>query len=152
MVLKGLYINSCFYSPAAFCTKVTLLLLIARVFSVQPIICQGIRIFIVTLLLAYIPIIFLKIFTCNPVSAYWEMAQTAGVTGNNPHCLDQTKFFMGDIIIAVVTDFLILILPIPLAWRMEAPRLQKIKIVLLLGAGGAATATCMCNHPDQFLG
>lgn len=133
--------NSCFYSPAAFCTKATLLLLIARVFAVRPLISKAIHIFILAVLLAYIPIVFLKIFTCRPVSAYWEMPQMAGVSGNNPYCLDQARFFMGDIVIAVITDFLILILPIPLAWIMEAPRRQKIKIMILLGAGGAATAT-----------
>lgn len=49
--------------------------------------------------------------------------------------------FQGDTMISVITDILILILPIPMAWRMQAPRWQKVKIVFLLGAGGAATLT-----------
>lgn len=146
---QTLYVNSCFYSPAAFCTKVTLLLLIARVFSVHAVVGKCIRAFIVALLLAYIPIVALKIFTCHPVNAYWEMPEMAGVSGNNPNCLDQSKFFMGDISIAIITDFLILILPIPLAWTMEAPRAQKIKIAILLGAGGAATGTSTLSRGSR---
>lgn len=72
------------------------------------------------------------------MSAYWELAKTPGA---EKHCFDQTQLFMGDIMISMITDFMILLIPIPLAWKMEAPRRQKIKIMLMLGAGGAATST-----------
>lgn len=139
-----LYISTAFYTPAAFCTKVTLLLLIARVFSVHPTVATGIRIFIVLIFLAYVPIAFLKIFVCKPITAYWDDYDTDSngmADGQNGNCRGQATLFMGDIMISVITDVLILLLPIPLAWRMEAPRWQKIKIVFLLGAGGAATVT-----------
>lgn len=137
-----LYVSSALYTPSAFCTKVTLLLLISRAFSVHPTLSRSIYIFIATLFLAYTPLVFLKIFTCRPISAYWELPPArAGVSGNNPNCLDQAQFFMGDILIAAITDLIILLLPAFLAWKMEAPRRQKIKIGIMLGAGGVATAT-----------
>lgn len=142
--MQFLYISTCFYTPAAFCTKVTLLLLIARVFSVHPVVGMGIRIFIVLIFLAYVPLFFMKMFICKPISAYWEAYDTYSDgmgPGQNSDCGGQSELFQGDIMISVVTDVLILILPIPMAWRMEAPRWQKIKIACLLGAGGAATVT-----------
>lgn len=102
-------------------------------------ISKSIQGFILLLVIAYVPIEFLKIFACHPISAYWDIPEKPGVMGDNPNCLGQAKFFMGDIVIALVTDLIILILPIPLTWAMEAPWRQKIKIIILLGAGGAAT-------------
>ncbi|KAG6364933.1 hypothetical protein INS49_006537 [Diaporthe citri] len=135
-----LYISSCVYSPAAFCTKATLLLLIARVFSVKPMISRGVKVFICTLALAYLPVQGLKTFICTPIEAFWEPTYMDVETGENPYCLDQFRLFMCDISIAIVTDLIILILPIPLVWEMRAPRRQKVKMIILLGAGGAATA------------
>lgn len=131
------------YSPGAFCTKVTLLLLMARVFSVNTFVSRCIRIFITVLLLAYLPIQGLKTFICRPISAYWEVVETSGVTGSNSECFDQSVLFMCDILIAIITDFIILILPIPLVWSMDTSWRQKIKYIILLGAGGCATATTM---------
>lgn len=142
--LQFTYISTTLYTPAAFCTKVTLLLLIARVFSVQPIVSKLIHIFIILILLAYLPIAFLKIFICRPISAYWdnfEMTDVGAVTGGNSSCRGQASLFMGDILISIITDVLILILPVIMAWRMEATWRQKLKITILLGAGGAATVT-----------
>lgn len=139
-----MYISTTLYTPAAFCTKATLLLLIARVFSVHPLVSKLIRIFILLILLAYVPVGFLKLFICKPISAYWdnfEMTEAGEVTGGNSSCRGQATLFMGDISISIITDVLILILPIIMAWRMQATWRQKLKITVLLGAGGAATVT-----------
>ncbi|POS73444.1 integral membrane protein [Diaporthe helianthi] len=140
-VLKWLYISSCVYSPAAFFTKATLLMLIARVFSVKPKFSRGVKIFICTLALAYLPVQGLKAFICTPIAAFWEPAYGHITTGKNPYCLNQAQLFMCDILIAIITDLIILILPIPLVWGMRAPWRQKVKMIILLGAGGAATAS-----------
>lgn len=139
-----MYISTTLYTPAAFCTKVTLLLLIARVFSLHPIVCRLIHVFIILILLAYLPIEFFKIFICKPITAYWdnfEITDAGAVTGGNSSCVGQATLFMGDISISIITDVIILILPIIMAWRMEATWRQKLKIMILLGAGGAATVT-----------
>ncbi|KAJ4391530.1 hypothetical protein N0V93_005148 [Gnomoniopsis smithogilvyi] len=143
-LLKFMYISTTLYTPAAFCTKVTLLLLISRVFSVHRIVSKLIHLFIVLILLAYLPIAFLKIFICRPITAYWDNFETTdggAVTGGNSNCRGQATLFMGDISISIITDVLILILPIVMSWRMEATWRQKLKIMVLLGAGGAATVT-----------
>lgn len=117
-----------------------MLLLIARVFSVKPMISRGVKIFICTLAVAYLPVQGLKTFICTPIAAFWEPTYKDLDTGKNPYCLDQAQLFMCDISIAIITDLIILILPIPLVWEMRAPRRQKVKMIILLGAGGAATA------------
>lgn len=139
---QWLYISTVIYIPAAYATKATLLLLIARVFSVKDWISKALRNFIIGLGIAYLPVQIAKMAVCRPIEMYWEYTATAGVNSHNSYCLNQTYLFLADISLAVITDFIILIVPIPLAMSMRALRpWQKCKIILLLSAGGAATAT-----------
>jgi hypothetical protein len=119
----------------------------ARVFAVEQRVSKGIRIFIWCLLLGYVPIEFLRIFTCFPIRTYWDPSV------KNAHCLNQRKIFFSSLSLSIVTDLIILIVPIPLTWKLRMPLRKKIKIVLLLGAGGVATALTMyrTSKAVQFL-
>ncbi|KAL6362431.1 hypothetical protein LRP88_03713 [Fusarium phalaenopsidis] len=144
---RWFYASTVVYCPAAFFTKATILLLMARVFAVERRVSKGIRIFIWCLLLGYVPIEFLRIFTCFPIRTYWDPSV------NNAHCLNQRKIFFSSLSLSIVTDLIILIVPIPLTWKLRMPLRKKIKIVLLLGAGGVATALTMyrTSKAVQFL-
>jgi len=106
--LKWFYASTVVYIPASFFTKATILLLMARVFAVEPRVSKGIRIFIWTLLVAYIPIQILRIVNCYPIRTYWDPRV------RNAHCLNQRKIFFSDLSLSIVTDLLILLVPIPL--------------------------------------
>lgn len=137
--LKWLYICTVVYGPAAFATKVTLLLLIARVFAVKEHVSKALRWFMTGLAVVYSGIQIPKVMVCTPISAYWEITANVGVNGRNPYCLNQSYIFIADISVAVLTDFIILIVPIPLALSMRSLSLKhKMQIILLLSAGGAA--------------
>ncbi|KAI1498946.1 hypothetical protein F5X99DRAFT_420227 [Biscogniauxia marginata] len=133
-IRKWLYASSVIYCPAALFTKATLLLLISRVFAVKEKVVLGIRIFLVALLICYLPVQGIKMAICVPVNAFWDQ------TVQGAHCLDQGKVFIADLCLAIVTDFVVLIIPIPLTWSLNMSLRKKVKIVALLGAGGAATA------------
>ncbi|KAH8746002.1 hypothetical protein F5883DRAFT_654234 [Diaporthe sp. PMI_573] len=132
-ILKWLYIGSIIYCPVAYAIKVTLLLLIARVFSVRKSVSWAIHIFIIALFITYIPNQIAKTIICTPIRAFWDQS----VKGK---CLQQRKIFIADTTLAIVTDLVILILPVPLTWSLRSPMREKIKIMVLLGAGGVATA------------
>lgn len=133
---QWLYVGAVVYLPAAYFTKVTLLLIIARIFTVRECVARSIYIFIAALLVAYLPMQISKTFICSPIKAFWD----SSVHGS---CINQRKVFIADTTVGMVTDFIILILPIPLIWSLHAPLRKKIKIAALLGAGGIATGvTC----------
>ncbi|KAK2692701.1 hypothetical protein QWA68_007371 [Fusarium oxysporum] len=132
--LKWFYASTVVYIPAAFFTKATILLLMARVFAVEPRVAKGIRILIWALLVAYIPIQILRIVNCYPIRTYWDPDV------RNARCLNQRKIFFSDLSLSIVTDLVILLIPIPLTWKLRMSIGKRIKIVLLLGAGGIATA------------
>ncbi|KEY69343.1 hypothetical protein S7711_08411 [Stachybotrys chartarum IBT 7711] len=129
-LLKWLYITSIFYCPAAFFTKVTLLLLIARIFTVRRGVSTAIYIFVNLLLLSYIIIEIMKILICLPIHSFWD--------GTHGKCLKQPALFVTDNVIAIITDTVILLAPIPLTWSMRLPVHKKVKIMSIMGVGGIA--------------
>lgn len=128
-------------------TKVTLLLLVARVFAVMEKVVRGIYIFIIALFVAYLPIQIAKVCSCTPIPSYWDPT----ISGT---CVDARKLFVCDLAIAIITDLTILILPIPLTWSLSFSWKRKVKIGVLLGAGGAAVAVTSYRMylVIQFLG
>lgn len=132
-MLKWLYATTVIYCPAAFFTKVTILLLMARVFAIEEKVARGIRIFIWCLLICYIPVEIVWAAICIPIRTLWDP------TVENPRCLNQRKVFFSSLALSILTDVIILIVPIPLTWTLRMPLRKKIKIIMLLSAGGAAT-------------
>lgn len=103
-----------------------------------------IRLYVWFLLIAYLPVQFVKIFICWPIAHYWDDS----IPGS---CLDQPKIFLTDTAIAIVTDFIILLLPIPLIWRLHMPVRKKVKVAIMLGAGGAAVAVACYREYKIYL-
>lgn len=83
------------------------------------------------MLVGYIVIEVLKIIVCIPIHALWDPS----VHGK---CASLPKLYVADTSIAVITDTVILLAPIPLAWSMRLPFAKKVKIVLVMGIGGIA--------------
>lgn len=127
-----MYAASSTYSPAAISTKTTLLLMTARAFASKPAISKGIHAFILVLVVLFLPIQICKMAICTPVEAFWDYSI------DDKTCLNQGILFLCDSMIAVTSDLVILILPIYLTWSLSAPIEKKLKISILLGAGGIA--------------
>ncbi|KAG9254025.1 uncharacterized protein F5Z01DRAFT_112007 [Emericellopsis atlantica] len=131
--LKWFYANTVIYCPAAYFTKVTLLLLTARVYAVERVVARVIYAFIWGLLIAFIPLMILKICICDPVPSFWRQ----DIQGT---CLAQRRIFVADAALAVVSDVMIMAVPIIVTTKLRVSLAKKIKIIGLLGAGGVAIA------------
>ena len=131
-MLRWLWISSLVYSPASFFAKATLLLLVARVFAVKEKMSRAIRLFVLFLLLPTIPIEVLKVNVCHPIRHYWDFS----VPGT---CLDMGKLYLVDLVFSLLTDVVVLVVPVILTWSLTIPLRKKIRIMILLGAGGIAT-------------
>lgn len=112
LVQKWFYANSILSFPTAYFTKVTLLLLIGRVFAVKERVARGIHAFIVILFVAYLPVQIVRMIICIPIRAYWDLS----VDGR---CLNQGKISLFGLALAIFTDFVILLVPIPLTWSLR---------------------------------
>jgi hypothetical protein len=86
---------------------------------------------LVFILAYYGAVLFVRIFLCIPVSAYW--------IPNSGKCVNIRALFIVDSFVSLITDGAIIILPIILTWPLHLSIAQKVKVVAILGAGGIAT-------------
>lgn len=112
--------------------KLSLLTLIARVFSPYKKRMQAVYALGVLLIAYYVASLVSKIRICWPISAYWK--------GDQSKCLDQSAIITADSIISTVTDAIILVLPLPLTWSLQLPARKKLRVGGMLAVGGLATA------------
>ncbi|KAJ5610415.1 hypothetical protein N7510_007134 [Penicillium lagena] len=83
----------------------------------------------------YTIITFIKMFICNPISAYWILSQ-------KPYsiCLSEPGVIIADSAISFLTDIAIFAFPITFIWPLQMPLWKKVKVIALLGLGGIALA------------
>ncbi|OJJ01988.1 hypothetical protein ASPVEDRAFT_41515 [Aspergillus versicolor CBS 583.65] len=131
---KLTYVTMVMYGPTAFLTKMTLLWIMTRVFSPFKKSVIFIYVFLALMLLYYIPAVIVKIRICMPIAKFWEQ----DLPGS---CLDQSAIIMADAVVSVVSDLIVLILPLPLTMRLQLPHKKKMRVMGMLGAGGLACAS-----------
>lgn len=137
--MQILYAQTIAYTPAAYFTKVTLLLLISNAFDIYGNVAILVRAVMSLLLLGYIPIFFIKIFICRPIASYWDERIL------EKHCFNQSVIFVCISFLNVATDFFILVLPMFLAWSLNLTWQKKAQIVGVLSMGGFAAATTVAT-------
>ena len=69
------------------------------------------------------------VFTCSPVQAQWDITLTTAV------CVSRRAVYLGASVPNVVTDVLLLGLPIPYVWKLNAPVFQRVVLVGMFSLG-----------------
>ncbi|KAJ4388800.1 hypothetical protein N0V93_006260 [Gnomoniopsis smithogilvyi] len=130
--LKALYADTLVYGPNAWFVKVTLLLVVIRVFSINRTFVIFWYAFIAAMTGYYVPVLFIKMNICQPINGYWDPSVPA-------RCLDQRAVFVADTVVSAVTDLAVLLAPVPVIRAIKMSFAQMVRVYLLLGAGGVAT-------------
>jgi len=78
-----------------------------------------------------IGIIFALIFPCQPISANWDLSIT------DYKCIDKAAIYLATAAVNVITDLMILLLPIPMVVRLQMQRSQKIALMVVFAVGSA---------------
>ena len=132
-----LYIFENLYAPTIATVKFSILLFYARIFTEHTAKMQQ-QIWFTRALYAmgaitaswWIVCQFIVIFECTPIHYFWDRTPVTG------HCLDVQKFFDGQAVPNIITDVILLALPLPLIWNLQLPANQKVALsgVFLLGS------------------
>lgn len=101
------YAASILYGPAMWFIKTTLLLILVRVFTPFKKLIFFVWGLIIVMFIYYTVVTILKILLCDPIASIWDPT----IPGT---CLDRSLLFSIDTGLSVLTDVIILILPIPL--------------------------------------
>ncbi|KAE8367630.1 hypothetical protein BDV27DRAFT_123625 [Aspergillus caelatus] len=131
---KTVYVTMVMYGPTAYLTKVSLLWIMTRVFSPFRKAVTFIYIFLGVMLAYYIPAVIVKIRICDPISKFWAPDHPGT-------CLNQRSIIMADAVVSVVSDLIILLVPLPLTLGLQLPTKKKMRVMGILGAGGLAVAS-----------
>ena len=111
--------------------KFSILSLYCRIFPTRTL-KLGAYILGIIVLLWWLATILVSFFQCQPIAMNWNRA----LSGTGGHCLDDVKFFLGNAIPNVVTDVLILALPVREVWQLQLPKSQKLAVVGMFLLGG----------------
>ncbi|KAJ5596597.1 hypothetical protein N7450_003055 [Penicillium hetheringtonii] len=131
---KFCYIATILYCPMALFVKIALLSILTRIFAPYRGKVWFIYILLGALCVYYAIALIVKIRICYPIPFYWLGEELEG----GGTCLDQTAALIADSVISVVSDIIILVLPLPLTWSLQMSRNKKLRVMGLLGAGGFA--------------
>jgi ABC-type antimicrobial peptide transport system permease subunit len=114
------------------CVKTSLIYTFIRLWSPYrgKVIC--LYAFLIFIMLYYIIILFIKIFTCNPIRLYWEVGH------HRDFCSNRSAIIVTDSVVSVITDLAILIFPIAFTWTLHMPVSKKLQVIIVLGAGSIA--------------
>ncbi|PMD40852.1 hypothetical protein L207DRAFT_566219 [Hyaloscypha variabilis F] len=123
--------TQCLFSLATTLTKCSMLVLIHRIVSAGSKKMATIVVIVITLVSVECLIFcFSVIFQCGKPSLYWTLSLTPQGT-----CISETKNLLGAGIINTVTDFIVVVLPMPTVWKLKLPLLQQIIVLMLFSAG-----------------
>ncbi|KAF1362387.1 hypothetical protein EJ07DRAFT_12641, partial [Lizonia empirigonia] len=82
-----------------------------------------------------IALIFPLIFTCNPVIKNFDVFVQGG------SCLHRTPLYMATAVLNMITDIILLVLPIPMIIKLQMPKVQKAGLICIFGVGSATCIT-----------
>ena len=125
---QWIFIASCIYLPSLLGYKLSILLLYLRIFNVNKIFryCTWTVMFIT---FGYLFSNFwTQIFGCQPIAKYWK-PETPG------HCILTLKADRGYGSLNFITDLLIFALPLPMVWRLQLSRKEKIGLLVIFMIG-----------------
>ena len=127
MTYQSMLASDILYFPAMGLVKISTLLLFGRIFPVQKfhLILRAVGLFISV----YSTIsVIIMIFQCRPLKGAWDPTI-------KPDCVPLSNFliFMGSM--NVLTDFLLLCLPLPQLWKLQMRRGTKMQVIGLFSIG-----------------
>lgn len=87
---------------------------------------------------------FLCIFLCDPIQQQWTVERVG-------HCMDQILLLKCLIMSNLITDLVIVILPIRSVWQLQMRKTEKLAIIACFGLGGACVFISLSRFSKQNL-
>jgi hypothetical protein len=138
MIIKTLWVSQVLYTTALALTKASIIASFHRLFPTRPI-----RVTMLSLS-ALITAVWLiniltTIFQCSPIRAAWDITIVPP-----PKCLPIVKVYYFSTAFSILTDILLVVIPLPFFWTLKLPLREKWIVSALFGCGlFAAVASIM---------
>ncbi|KAG0128166.1 hypothetical protein HOY82DRAFT_39465 [Tuber indicum] len=137
MVLAG----RVFYAGFVWCMKVCVLGFYERLTARSKPYGLLIDITYVTLFLTYVAVVFVTFLECRPFPVYWQMIPDPG------RCVQAVAQLVTMGSLNILTDAVLILIPLPLVFRARLPLIRKIQLFLLFGVGMFVISVTMIRMP-----
>ncbi|KAF2227082.1 hypothetical protein BDZ85DRAFT_58308 [Elsinoe ampelina] len=126
--LKYLWLTLWTYNGALTCTKFSLLFQYRRIF-VTPRFQIAVKVMIGILVVYGLWTFFGCIFICWPIESFWNLKGTG-------KCMATWPIFIGNTVMNIITDFMVILSPMPVLTNLHLPKRQKIALMAVFAVGG----------------
>lgn len=116
------------YFTNAVLTKSSLLYLYYRIFGVSKRFTWVLWAGWAVAMAYFVVCISLAIGGCRPVSYFWNKAQ-------HGRCIDEVNFFRWNGIVNMLLDFMVLVIPLPMVWRLKLKVRDKLAFTSMFTLG-----------------
>ena len=113
---------------AIYWAKLTIVLLLLRIFDVNDKFRRVAWILITTWTIYSVIGVLLVVFECSPVRKAWEPLLPG-------RCIDIIHVGVASGIVNIIYDVILLILPIPMVWRLQLAKKMKIAVICIFMTG-----------------
>lgn len=133
--LYNVYLNPIIYAPPTALAKLVLLMFYLKMGNQSKLFLWSVYAVIFINVGSNVGIFFSAIFCCNPIRMGWDITVTDGT------CINRTALFKATAAFGVITDVLIISLPVPTVLGLQMSRSKKVGILLMFTLGGATVVT-----------
>ncbi|KAF1944898.1 hypothetical protein EJ02DRAFT_478672, partial [Clathrospora elynae] len=128
-ILRDLFWSIIFYNIALAITKISILLQYRRIFTVRELRIPLHVVMVICVLLG-ITTLFTSIFTCVPVSAYWQILKQPSAK-----CIPDKTLWYTNAGLNITTDLLVAFLPVRVIWKLQISKHQRFALLGILTIG-----------------
>ena len=114
--------------------KTSILLLYRRIFFVNRRFTQFVDVMLGVMACYIISTVLVDIFGCHPVDKSWHPLKEG-------HCIDSIKLFKATAALNVSFDGIILLMPMPMVWRLQASLKIKLAVTFIFALGALTMVT-----------
>ncbi|KAN0073148.1 hypothetical protein V8E54_008368 [Elaphomyces granulatus] len=138
-----LYVSMPLYQISLCSTKISILFQYLRVFSITRI--RTICLIMIWVLGTFVLTAVIRtILTCIPVSKFWNPTQPG-------HCLNKEAMWFSHSVFHILTDVILLILPMPVINSLQLPKRQKYGLMFIFALGSfVCVSTILRFHSLQI--
>ncbi|KAK8198725.1 hypothetical protein M8818_006592 [Zalaria obscura] len=142
--LKGLWASIWLYNLSLTFTKISIIMQYLRIFIGTKFRIACWVMFGVVVVYSFWTF-FSSIFSCTPVAYFWDKNVAGG------HCLDQYVVWFVNAGINIATDFLTMLLPMPVLKNLMLPKRQKIALMLVFALAGFVCIVSILRLRSLFI-
>ncbi|KAI9850382.1 MAG: hypothetical protein M1838_005772 [Thelocarpon superellum] len=142
-LLRSLYIYLIVYVLCLPTVKLSILLFYLRIFTTpnfKRLAYVSIAFVVIWSLSAFLALV----FACQPINAWW-------IADVNAHCMNDYDFLMAESGITILTDVWLLVMPMPLVWKLQISRQQKLALSGVFLLGGFVCVASIVRMPTLYL-